>query len=320
VTGEQALNHLPLHALAATVDEPDFAKPPLLRLEQVLLDHGRDVARGEEVQVDRVFDRHDVHVALLALLIVGSHGFKRVGHRRLQVETRGPLSTDRRPRVILFDIDGTLVDCAGAGRRSMRAAFEAEVGAPHALEGVRFGGMTDRGIVREGLGRLAMEMTEALTSAILGRYLGFLRDALRESTAYRVLAGAREAVRAAHDHGSAVGLGTGNIRAGAELKLARGELASLFDFGGFGCDAELRDEVLRRGAERGARRLGVPLDACEVLIVGDTPRDIEAARAIGAACLAVATGASSMDELASAGPTYLVPTLEDPEAIAILGR
>lgn len=230
------------------------------------------------------------------------------------------MSPVRSPRVILFDIDGTLVDCAGAGRRSMRAAFEAEIGAPDALDGVRFGGMTDLGIVREGLARAAVEMTEALTAAILTRYLAFLRKALGESTTYRVLAGVREAVLAARGPHRAVGLGTGNIREGASLKLARGALADLFEFGGFGCDAEMRDEVLRRGAERGAERLGVALDACEVLIVGDTPRDIEAARAIGAACLAVATGASSVDELRAAGPTYLVQTLEDREAIAVLAR
>ena len=230
------------------------------------------------------------------------------------------MSTARSPRVILFDIDGTLVDCGGAGRRSMREAFAAEVGAPEALDGVRFGGMTDLGIVRAGLTKLALEMNDALTTALLDRYLGFLREALRTSTAYRVLEGARDAIRAAHGPGRAVGLGTGNIRRGATLKLARGELHELFDFGGFGCDAEGRDQVLRRGAERGAARLGVSLDACEVLIVGDTPRDIEAAHAIGADCLAVATGGASIDELATARPRYLVPSLADPEALALLAR
>ncbi len=230
------------------------------------------------------------------------------------------VNAKRMPRVVLFDIDGTLVDCAGAGRRSMRGAFEAELGAPDALEGVRFGGMTDLGIVREGLNRLAIEMTEALASAILARYVELLRAALRDAPSYRVLAGAREAAEIAGGPGSVVGLGTGNVKAGAEIKLGRGNLTELFSFGGFGCDAEARADVLRRGAERGAALLGASLDQCEVLVVGDTPRDVAAARAIGALSLAVATGASSAAELEQAGPTWLAPSLEHPEAIARLSR
>ncbi len=222
--------------------------------------------------------------------------------------------------MVLFDIDGTLVDCAGAGRSSMNAAFEVELSAPGALDGVSFGGMTDRAIVREGLARAAVEITEALIAAVLERYVEHLAAALEQATTFRVLPGARAAVLRSRDERSAVGLGTGNVRAGATMKLARGGLDDLFAFGGFGCDAELRAEVLRRGWERGAEALGVAASSCEVLVVGDTPRDIEAARAIGASSLAVVTGAASQTELEAAGPTFLAPTLEHPEALAVLGR
>ena len=222
--------------------------------------------------------------------------------------------------MVLFDIDGTLVDCAGAGRRSMNAAFEVEVSARGALDGISFGGMTDRAIVRQGLERAAVAITEAMIEAVLARYVEHLASALETTTSFRVLPGAREAVlRARGDH-TAVGLGTGNVRAGATMKLARGKLDDLFTFGGFGCDAELRAEVLRRGVERGAESLGVDASSCEVLVVGDTPRDIDAARAIGASSLAVVTGAASRQDLEAAGPTILAPTLEHPEALAALGR
>ncbi len=137
----------------------------------------------------------------------------------------------------------------------------------------------------------------------IAAYLAILAEELVASRAV-VHAGIEAALDAAVIAGAAVGLGTGNVRAGARLKLARVGLHERFAFGGFGCDHEARDALLRVGAERGASALGAPLDACRVVVVGDTPKDVAAARAIGAECLAVATGSFSTDALAACGATW----------------
>src|SRR6185436_15306118 len=118
--------------------------------------------------------------------------------------------------------------------------------------------------------------------------------------------------------GIAIGLGTGNLRRGAELKLERAGLAQHFTFGGFGCDHEDRPAIVRIGAERGAALLGTTLDACRVVVIGDTPRDVEAARAIGADSLAVATGGIPPDELSAAGATWALPDLAQPGVVNVL--
>jgi phosphoglycolate phosphatase-like HAD superfamily hydrolase len=88
--------------------------------------------------------------------------------------------------------------------------------------------------------------------------------------------------------------------------------------GGFGCDHEDRAELLRIGAERGAQKLGLSRGACRVLVIGDTPRDIAAAQAIGVECIAVATGSFEAAELAAAGARHVFRDLTDPEALSIL--
>jgi phosphoglycolate phosphatase-like HAD superfamily hydrolase len=115
-----------------------------------------------------------------------------------------------------------------------------------------------------------------------------------------------------------VGLGTGNLRDGARLKLSRVGLHERFAFGGFGSDHEARDALLRVGAERGAGTLRAPLSACRVVVIGDTPRDVAAAQAIGAECLAVATGPFSVDALAACGPTHCFRDLAEDGAVAAL--
>jgi len=227
------------------------------------------------------------------------------------------------PTVILFDVDGTLVRCGGAGRAALRAALSDVYGArDDDVFPSDFGGRTDRALVREALAGLGMTAgcdVERAIDAVIARYLTRLDETLRAATEYRVLPGVREILgRIAELANVAVGLGTGNVRAGAFAKLARGGLADAFSFGGFGCDAENRAELLRIGAERGARKLGIERAACRIVVVGDTPRDVAAARTIGAECLAVATGGSSLSELDAAGATHTVAHLAEPSAFVAL--
>ncbi len=216
--------------------------------------------------------------------------------------------------VILFDIDGTLVSCGGAGRRAMERAF-ADLGAGRAFASFAYGGMTDPAIARQGLRAAGHDDHDEAIAALLARYLEHLGGELDRADGYRVLAGARELVLALLARpDTAVGLGTGNLARGAELKLARGELLGHFAFGGYGSDHEDRARLLAIGAARGAERRGRAREQCRVVVIGDTPRDIEAARAIGARCVGVATGGYREADLAAAD--VVVASLEDPRALA----
>jgi phosphoglycolate phosphatase-like HAD superfamily hydrolase len=223
-----------------------------------------------------------------------------------------------RPTVFLFDIDGTLISTGGAGRRAMVGAFTRRHARPDVCD-FPFGGMTDRAIVRTGIAALGHEPDEAAIDQLIGDYLALLEVELLRAEGARVHAGVHETL----DHlaplpGAAIGLGTGNVIEGARHKLRHLGLDHRFAFGGYGSDHEGRPELLQIGADRGAARLGLPRSACRVVVIGDTPRDIAAARAIGAVCLAVATGNFPLDELRSHHPDLALPDLTPPEARRLL--
>lgn len=228
-----------------------------------------------------------------------------------------------RPTVLLFDIDGTLLDTGGAGRRAVERAFDSLHGRADACRGFSFDGMTDRGIVRLGLQAIGAPISDEVIDQLLARYVDCLAEAVRGVTddRYIVHPGMREAIEAAHSAGMAVGLGTGNIREGARVKLSRVRLFERFSFGGFGDDHELRPELIRKGAERGAQQLGVPLSAARVVVIGDTPKDVSAAQAIGAESIGVATGGYTSEQLRASGATWVFETLADAGALdATLAR
>lgn len=223
-----------------------------------------------------------------------------------------------KPTVLLFDIDGTLVTTGGAGRKAIDRAFELLHGRADACSHFSFSGMTDRAIARIGLGHIGVEVHEAAIDALITRYVECLREEVVKvpETKYRVHPGMREAVLAGHAAGMAVGLGTGNVKDGARVKLERVGLYEHFAFGGFGDDHELRPELIRRGAQRGLEQLKVT-DA-RVVVIGDTPKDIDAAQAIGAQSVAVATGGFTLEQLRAAGATWVFETLAEPGALEAL--
>jgi phosphoglycolate phosphatase len=224
-----------------------------------------------------------------------------------------------RPTIQLFDIDGTLLDGKGAGRRAMEAAFTEVVGSCEGLRRMGFAGMTDPAIVRAGLEYAELECDAATVEAVLEGYLLRLADCIATTPGYGLHAGVHEILdRLEHVDRCAIGLGTGNVERGARLKLEPVDIDHRFAFGGYGSDHEDRAELLRVGAQRGAGRLGVPLEACRIVVIGDTPRDVAAASAIGAECLAVATSFFSIDTLHEAGATRVVADLTSPEAIEML--
>jgi phosphoglycolate phosphatase len=227
----------------------------------------------------------------------------------------------RRPTILLFDIDGTLVTTGGAGRRAMERAFESKTGLRSATD-FPFAGMTDRAIVRNGLLAASHPDDEPRIDEVIDLYLEYLEEEVDRATFYDVYPGVVTAVRRAlAAEATAVGLGTGNVKRGARIKLGRVDLADSFAFGGFGCDDEDRATLLRIGAERGASRLGAEREDCRVVVIGDTPRDVAAALAIGAECIGVGTGGVDPAELRELGATASFATLDDPGALdALLGR
>lgn len=232
-----------------------------------------------------------------------------------------------RHAVLLFDIDGTLVHCGGAGRRSLERAMEQHLGGAVRREepwlaGMKLDGMTDRLIVREAMLAVGHAFDEALCDRILDSYAERLEVEIHGS-GYAVLPGVAALLEALDARGSLIGLCTGNIARGARIKLARGGLDRFFGFGegdvvGFADDGEARERIVAAALRRAQARLGRALDPREALVIGDTPRDISAARSAGCPVLAVATGRFGVDALRAEGADHVVATLERAHVGALL--
>jgi phosphoglycolate phosphatase-like HAD superfamily hydrolase len=224
-----------------------------------------------------------------------------------------------RPTVLLFDIDGTLVTTAGVGRRALEAAFAARYGTSAALRDVGFDGMTDRAIVRAGLGALGVAADEASIDALLADYVPRLEAEIAATPSFRLQRGVPAVLDAVDGRpGVALGLGTGNIRLGARAKLGALGVFDRFRFGGFGCDHESRDELLRLGAARGAALLDLAVADCRVVVIGDTPRDVAAAHAIGAQAIGIGSARYGCSDLLASGAAIAFPDLAAPGLVAAL--
>jgi len=225
--------------------------------------------------------------------------------------------------VYLFDIDGTLVSAGGAGRRAFeRAMADRCGGVDGALAGLRLDGMTDRLIVREALRILDRPFEDAFCDALLERYVEHLATEIH-GPGYAVLPGVVNALEGLRDRGALLALCTGNVVAGARLKLARGGLDRYFEWGasavcGFAADGEEREQVVRAALRRAGERLGRALAPREALVIGDTPRDVSAAHAVGIPVLAVATGRYCEAELRETGADHVAPSLADEGAQRVL--
>jgi phosphoglycolate phosphatase len=194
--------------------------------------------------------------------------------------------------VYLFDIDGTLLDAHRSGRAAFDAVMAAQHGIAEASAGIRYGGKTDPQLVDEiFVARLGRPATASERAAFLSAYVPELVARLK----VRVLAGAAESLAFLHGR-VRLGIATGNIREGADAKLAAAGLAGWFELGGYGSDSHVRAELVGRAIER-ARELG---HVREVIVVGDTIHDIAAARACGATVCAVATGTDPASALGHA--------------------
>jgi phosphoglycolate phosphatase len=217
------------------------------------------------------------------------------------------------PKLILFDIDGTLIDTGGAGARSWAWAFERELDVRIDIAEHSTAGMTDPAIGRTTF-KEAMEREpsgEELTR-LMAAYQSVLPEFVASSRDYRVLDGVRELLERFTRAGIALGLTTGGLEAVAHAKLARAGLNHYFRVGGYGSDSEDRVELTRAAVQRGERLLDRALDLREVFVVGDTPLDIAAAEGVGAVSVGVASGRYDVEELLAAEPDHVLASLSDP--------
>jgi phosphoglycolate phosphatase-like HAD superfamily hydrolase len=218
--------------------------------------------------------------------------------------------------VVLFDIDGTLIHSGRAGVRGMNAAFQRLYGVADALEGVALAGRTDRAIVSQVFRAMGREPTDAVVVALREAYLDALAAELGQPGPGReILPGVGALLDELETRDDvAVGLLTGNFARGAAIKLGHFGLWPRFGFGAFGDDhADRRDLVPVAKAE--ATRLGAVVPAERVVVIGDTPADIDCARAHGARSVGVATGPFTRDQLANAGADVVCDTLADSAAM-----
>jgi phosphoglycolate phosphatase len=222
-------------------------------------------------------------------------------------------------RALLFDLDGTLTHSAGAGSRALGKALHARPQAVAELRKMRLDGMTDRAIARallaaEGDQALPFEqrmrgVAETEIDAVLARYLEALAVECA-AAAYGALPGVAELVdRLGRRADVLLGLCTGNVARGAELKLGAAGLWGRFRFGGYGNDAEPRADIVRAAWKR-AQELG----ATSALVIGDTPRDILAAHDAGLPACGVATGRFTVHELAEHGAEIVLSDFSDVDA------
>lgn len=216
-------------------------------------------------------------------------------------------------KLMLFDIDSTLIDTGGAGARSWAWAFERVFERQIDIAEHSTAGMTDPAIARVTFTQVMERKptTEELTR-LMDSYQAVLPDYVASSPDYRVLPGVRDLLERLTDTGVLLGLTTGGLEAAAHAKLGRGVLNHFFLVGGYGSDSEDRVELTRTAIERGAHLLDGRPDPGEVFVVGDTPLDIAAAEGVGAVSIGVASGRYGVDELSAAGADYALASLAHP--------
>lgn len=216
------------------------------------------------------------------------------------------------PRILLFDIDMTMIKTQGAGRAAMELAFAREFGVERATEGILFDGRTDRGIFFEVLERHGFG-----GDALIANYGRFAEAYLDEFPGWiarkggEVLPGVRGLLDALDDEPAIVGLATGNLRRGAAHKLGYFGLWERFEGGGFGDDYTVRAELVRAGIEELAALHGIDPAAADVIVLGDTPLDIGAAHGAGAKGFGVGTGRYTAEQLLDSGAEFALPDLSD---------
>ena len=218
-------------------------------------------------------------------------------------------------RLLLFDIDGTLIHSGGAGVHALKSAFRERFGIADDLHGIEIAGMTDSGIVVSILNKHKIPATTENISAFLDSYVHFLSLELPRRRG-KLLPGVLELLQRLKSRRHLVlALLTGNVSRGAQLKLEHYGVWHFFEFGTFADDHHDRNRLGSFARARAKEKHGREFSASQIDVIGDTPRDIACGKAIGARTIAVATGKWSREQLAEHQPDFLIDDFSDVDGI-----
>src|SRR6266496_2308400 len=218
-------------------------------------------------------------------------------------------------RLLLFDIDGTLIHSGSAGVHALKSAFKEGFGIADDLHDIEIPGMTDSGIVVSLLNKHKIPASNENVTAFLHSYFHFLSLELPRRKG-KLLPGVLELLRRLKSRPHLVlALLTGNVSRGAQLKLEHYGVWHFFEFGAFADDHRDRNRLGPFARARACERHGREFSASEIDVIGDTPRDIDCGKALGARTVAVATGTWNRDQLAEYHPDFLIDNLSDAEKV-----
>jgi len=223
-------------------------------------------------------------------------------------------------KLLLFDIDGTLLTSGGAGERALRLSLKEHFGIEEDLKTVEIAGRTDSGIAQRILEKHGTPVTPENVTRFLDGYLHHLAIELTRSKGY-LLPGIVDLLNELQKRPHlAIALLTGNLSRGAEIKLTHYGIWNYFEFGAYADDHHDRNQLGKFATTRAREKHGVEFSPENIFVLGDTPHDIDCGRAFGAKTVAIATGNFNREQLAAHNPDYLFDDLSNiEEVIARLG-
>ncbi len=223
----------------------------------------------------------------------------------------------RMAKLLLFDIDGTLIHSDGAGVRAMNAAFEQLYGIADAFQGFSMAGRTDTSILAEAFEKYHLPMDAEHETVFKARYAELLPSELeRPSQKRRLMPGVALLLEALKQRDNVyLGLLTGNWEVSGRIKLLHFGLNDYFPFGAFADDSPCRDRLLPFALQRCKAMFGCDVEKENIFVIGDTPSDILCAKPHGVRTVAVAAAGHSLDDLRNYNPDYLLPDLSDTETV-----
>lgn len=226
-------------------------------------------------------------------------------------------------KLLLFDVDLTLIETGGCGRRAMSFAFEEILGNGHsAMKNISFAGSTDGGIFRDALRQVNMEWSQSKQDDFKDCYLKYLNtEIIKPDKNKKIKPGILELLPKLQERDDlTLALLTGNWEQGACTKLQHFDLWHFFEFGAYADDAWVRNELPPIAAARFSEIKGQSIHPENVYVIGDTPKDVDCTRPYGAKSVAVATGYFSVEQLKEAKPDYIFESFAEPENfLEILG-